>query len=353
MPNNIKNIYQSRNFAQIEKVESQIHADFAPIVQNITTNPKSCWVVVQSENGVQSVLTWDMEGSYFYSYPLSITPAFNNQNNTDPNAKYIALVQFGMYSASTKCVFTHQYRIGLNTLVTGIAMASIVANTVGSFITSNYSYRVDQFAQRMNNYASGQGLPFNLYTPQDAEGALVAAIDFAMYPCTGRFTNVPAIVQAFNWDNVAWQFTIQALKQANYPGIEQDPSKINNNLIKCGSGTSFLPYYVQKPDIQVGYAVFLYDGKSVGVFGVGLQSIKNKDYTKGFTYAFKSTREQTLSGNVVDPLSLLNDPKTVFTKNAVSTVGGGVPISVGIDPNTEKLTNIIININKSDAQAKL
>ncbi|KAF2077775.1 hypothetical protein CYY_000896 [Polysphondylium violaceum] len=362
MSNRVKNIYQTNNFNEINKVEEQCSNDLTPIYNN--ADKPTSWITVETEGGAQLVMRWASNGSYIYSYPLSITPAFNNTNNTDPNAKYIARVQFGVYSASTGLFGTHTYKFGLTTAITGISAATMVALTVGKLMNSSFMYYVEDFATLLTKAANQMNIAAEFYTPKEVQGTLVGHIDFVCNFIAYYFYSSMlhmSRIQIFNWDTYSqWTINTQAIKNANYPGLE-DPSKvyITNAAL---SDSAFYPQGYEKPELTVGYSVYIYAGygsATGAVTQVALQVGRAINPIEGCTYAFSNVHTgpvQNLSGAFIEPNVFLQNTKTtdwVKKQLTVSATTNSVPVTATINTATKKYTNILININKGNPQSLL
>ncbi|KAF2076716.1 hypothetical protein CYY_001973 [Polysphondylium violaceum] len=356
MPNRVKSIYQNNNFKDIRTLEAKCSDDLSLLYSH--SNDPNYWITVEGDDGVRYTMMWDYKGSFIYSYPLSITPAFNNNDNTDPNAKYIALVQLGVYSSSTGLFGTQTYKLGLTTSITGVSAATMIALTVGKLMKSSYSYSVDQFPILLTQAANQMNIAAQFYTPKEAEGTLVGHIDFISHFVSYQFfsiRNKMSRIQIFNWDTYSqWTTNTQAIRNAKYPGLE-DPSKvyITNTAF---TGSTFYPYGYPKPDLTVGCSVYVYYGLPSQV---ALLVERATNPIEGFTYAFNvhaTGPTQNLSGAFIDPKVFLENTQTTDWANKqliVAATTNSVPVTATIDNTQNDFINIIININKGNPQSLL
>ncbi|KAF2075339.1 hypothetical protein CYY_003368 [Polysphondylium violaceum] len=359
MSNRVKNIYQTNNFNEIKNLENQCSDDLTPIYKG-SENLKS-WVAFMDEDATQFVIRWDNNGSYIYSFPLSITPASSYANNTDPNAKYIALVQFGVYSASTGLCGTHTYKFGLTCAIPGVSAALMIAITVGKLMNSRFMYLVNEFAILLTQAANQMNIAAEFYTPKEAEGTLAGHIDFICNFIADQFYSTMfnfSRIQIFNWDTYSqWTINTQAIINASYPAGLEDPSKVYITYAAF-NGSAFYPQCLVKPDNTVGYSLYLYYGHGTSITQVALQVGRAINPIEGCTYAFSvppTGPVQNLSGAFIDPQVFLQNTKTtdwVRNQLTVSTTNS-VPVTATIDHTQEKYPNIIININKGNPQSLL
>ncbi|KAF2075338.1 hypothetical protein CYY_003367 [Polysphondylium violaceum] len=363
--NQVKNIYQSNNFAQIKQLENMVNNDLTPVYDNISLYPNSAWVKVENNSGVQYYMSWSQNGAV-YSYTQPIVPSFNMSGIIDGNAKYVATTQFGIYSNSTNIIGTHSISLGLPQIAVRSSVALAVAQTFGSFVRGGLGFNASQFALRLNENASKVGLGTYFKVPKYAVGQLVESLTFtivfvglrALYAPEGRTR-----VAVFNWDNIShWQFTLQKLNGTHYPGLT-DPTLLAVDTQKLSKVIP--PVFNQFGDhnitASVPYTVFVYqkDPESENS-SFAIQALRS-NVSHGFTYAFdrsKGKAGQYIEGTVQLPSKFLSSVGTKWQSSPLTvaaSTGDNVPISVTLDSSDAtapgQLLNVNIHINKATVKS--
>jgi len=353
-PTSVQNAYRANDWNTIKSLQDKSNKDLTPLYSNFSNHPENSWIEVQNDEDSDTYyMSWDNNGNYAWSWCSSVDAAPFDPFN--PDVKFTAPAQFGVFSKSTSICGIHSYNFGTALTITKLAVSGILSLFLSKLIKQGINFLAEKLMAMVGEAATETGLSMVFTIGSYAMTALcsvaVFAIVFIGLAFLWNYLNkkFQICLSVYNWDTTNdWQIITQEISNGVNPG-EPSTKTLNIELPKAKLSGDQITAISLPADIRtelktttqsiVNYAFIVYENKQTFMegcsFALNVEQVNNPDV--GFTYAFQcpwsDNNAQYMENTPQDPSSFLSKARSHWSESVgpFSVNVQGIPIRAYID----------------------
>ncbi|MFE0304233.1 MULTISPECIES: hypothetical protein [Bacillus] len=360
----VRKTYQTSDYKKIKEMQKIAAADILPLRENLKQHGDQAWIKVEKD-GKQFYMCWTQKAS-MWAFPENVKKISTPNGET----KYLHVVQFGTYSASTGIAGIQAYNLEADVLLEASAISLLVAIAMAGLVNSAVGYTISVLSLLLVEAAAKLGIEEAAFmVPVGVASAvtlvilsIIVVVVFIGIIQLYNFIHKEYYVnlQIYNWDaKNDWDIIRQSEGNATIPSDkpDEDTKNLSIKLKKLNEvipPPGFTP--IEPLDCTCSYATVIWTNVNKWLEGlsVALQFQKNKgEFIWAFNCPFVANNQQKAEDAMLTSEGL--DNYRVYPNwnphplDFQIITYDGTPISCSMDAlsgDSNNLYNAVINIGK-------